>query len=345
LGSQKPVIPHTLIPGAPILLVGEAPDRASTEAGRPFAGESGRQLDHFLKIAKINKTECSLANVFNISPPDNKLLNFCGPTWKGNPLPYLERGHYVQPPYLPHLDVLAESISLCSPNLIIGLGNTACWALLHKTGIGSLRGYVTKTFFGTKFLPTYHPGAVRNNPKLFPIVAEDFIKARRHSGPEQLSRPERTICVADTLREAQEFWNLHGGSRYSCDVETKNNEITCIGFAAKKTHALVVPFVDNTNPKNKRWWRTYEDELAAWRFVERILSEGTVIFHNGSYDTSYILLRHKIPIKAEIEDTMVMHHALEPELQKSLGTLGSIFTDEPAWKLMRLQVDYKKDDQ
>jgi uracil-DNA glycosylase len=242
------VIPHTLIPGAPILLVGEAPDRASTEAGRPFAGESGRQLDHFLKIAKINKTECSLANVFNIPPPDNKLLNFCGPTWKGNPLPYLERGHYVQPPYLPHLDVLAESISLCSPNLIIGLGNTACWALLHKTGIGSLRGYVTKTFFGTKFLPTYHPGAVRNNPKLFPIVAEDFIKARRHSGPEQLSRPERTICVADTLREAQEFWNLHGGSRYSCDVETKNNEITCIGFAAKKTHALVVPFVDGGEP-------------------------------------------------------------------------------------------------
>ena len=48
---------------------------------------------------------------------------------------------------------------------------------------------------------------------------------------------------------------------------------------------------------------------------------------------------------AEIEDTMVMHHAMEPEIQKKSGHLGSVYTDEPAWKLMRLKTDYKKDDQ
>lgn len=339
------MIPHTIVPNSPILIVGEAPGEQEEKLNAPFVGASGKELNHFLKLANIPRSACSLANVFNVRPPENNIQNFCGPNFKSNPLPYLERGHYVQPEYLDHLDVLAETIQTVSPNLIIALGNTACWALLHKTGISSLRGYVTKTFFGTKCLPTFHPAAVLRNPKLFPIVAEDFLKAARHAGPEPLTRPVRTICVADTIEEATSFWSQHGGPLYSCDIETKNSEITCLGFSAKPSHALVIPFVDTTNPITNRWWKTPNDELAAWLFVKNILASGTVIFHNGSYDMSYLFLRHKIPILAEIEDTMVMHHALEPEIPKSLGHLGSIFTDEPAWKLMRLSIDYKKDDQ
>lgn len=347
-GNQKAnmtIVPHIRRPGAPILLVGEAPGAREEETNTPLAGESGRYLDRFLSIAKLSRQDCSLANVFNTRPDDkNNILRFCGPNWKGNPLPYLERGHYVQPEHLHNLDVLAETIKLVSPKLIIGLGNTTCWALLHKTGISSLRGYVTTTFFGTKFLPTYHPTAVIRNPKLFPIVAEDFQKAARHANDNPIARPNRTICVADSILEARNFWSNHGGTPYACDVETKNNQITCIGFSARPSHALVIPFWDATSP-NRRWWKTAHEELLAWRFVQDTLAKGKAIFHNGSYDLSYIIRRHQIPVLAEIEDTMVMHHAIEPELQKSLGQLGSIFTDEPAWKLMRLQTDYKKDDQ
>lgn len=337
------MVPHIIRPGSPILLLGEAPGRTEVEQNRPFAGASGAMLEHFLRLAKIPMNDCSLANVFNTRPEDNKVLNFCGPNWKGNPLPYLERGHYVAETHLADLDVLSETLATVRPNLIVGLGNTACWAMLHKTGIGQLRGYATTALGNYKFLPTYHPAAVMRNHKLFPTVAEDFIKAKRLSGPGALSRPSRTICIAQTLAEAQNFWQKYGGPRYACDIETKNQEITCLGFAARPTHALVIPFTDPSRPGN-RWWSTYELELQAWRFVESILSSGTAIFHNGSYDLSYLVLRHKIRILANIEDTMVMHHALEPEIQKSLGHLGSIFTDEPAWKLMRLQVDYKKDD-
>ena len=338
------MIPHIRIPGSPILLVGEAPGKTEEEEGAPFVGAIGQLLNDFLRLANIKRSECSLANVFNTRPEDNNVMNFCGPNWKGNPLPYLDRGKYVQQEYLDHLDVLAETIQLVSPSLIIGLGNTACWALLHKTGIGSLRGYVTTTFFGTKFLPTYHPTAVIRNYKLFPVVAEDFKKAVRYANPKPLTRPSRTICIADSLLEAKNFWSQHGSQTYSCDVETRHNQITCIGFSAKPTHALVIPFWDDTQP-HKRWWKTHAEEVQAWNFVQEILSQGKAIFHNGSYDLSYLLLRHKIRVLAEIEDTMVMHHAMEPEIQKSLGHLGSVYTDEPAWKLMRLKTDYKKDDQ
>ena len=36
-----------------------------------------------------------------------------------------------------------------------------------------------------------------------------------------------------------------------------------------------------------------------------------------------------------VDDTMLLHHALQPESEKSLAFLGSLYTDESAWKLMR----------
>jgi len=32
---------------------------------------------------------------------------------------------------------------------------------------------------------------------------------------------------------------------------------------------------------------------------------------------------------------MLAHHALQPESEKGLGFLGSVYTNEPSWKLMR----------
>jgi hypothetical protein len=32
---------------------------------------------------------------------------------------------------------------------------------------------------------------------------------------------------------------------------------------------------------------------------------------------------------------MLLHHSMQPELEKGLGFLGSVYTDEPSWKFMR----------
>ena len=42
---------------------------------------------------------------------------------------------------------------------------------------------------------------------------------------------------------------------------------------------------------------------------------------------------------------MLLHHSLFPELQKGLGFLGSIYTNEASWKLMRGQDDSNKKDE
>ena len=36
------------------------------------------------------------------------------------------------------------------------------------------------------------------------------------------------------------------------------------------------------------------------------------------------------------EDTMLLHHSLQTEMEKGLGFFGATYTDEPSWKFMRL---------
>jgi hypothetical protein len=59
------------------------------------------------------------------------------------------------------------------------------------------------------------------------------------------------------------------------------------------------------------------------------------IFQNALFDTNRLWRGYGVTFGGDIEDTMLMHHALQPESQKDLGFLGSVYTNEPAWKLMR----------
>jgi hypothetical protein len=41
-----------------------------------------------------------------------------------------------------------------------------------------------------------------------------------------------------------------------------------------------------------------------------------------------------IKVYGATEDTMLLHHALQPEMLKNLGFLGSIYSDQGTWKGM-----------
>ncbi len=86
---------------------------------------------------------------------------------------------------------------------------------------------------------------------------------------------------------------------------------------------------------DKSFWRTTIEEIEAWKWVQRLLNlPSPKIFQNGLYDLQY-LRRMKLSVTNSLEDTMLLHHAMHPELLKGLGFMGSVYTNEPAWKLMR----------
>ena len=176
----------------PILLVGEARGEVEARHNSSFIGPSGAELlrmlnesgiitftfadrDYLHKYYAQSDPSCIEAiwglhpevvrtNVFQIHPPRNDLVYFCGPKAEGIPgYPALLKSKYVREEFSHELDRLAEEIISYDPNLVICLGNSALWALAGRTGITKLRGTTllsTHTAADFKLLPTYHPSAI-----------------------------------------------------------------------------------------------------------------------------------------------------------------------------------------
>jgi DNA polymerase I-like protein with 3'-5' exonuclease and polymerase domains len=74
----------------------------------------------------------------------------------------------------------------------------------------------------------------------------------------------------------------------------------------------------------------------AWDLVRFLCSlDKNYIGQNFMYDMNFLWTRYGIPVPGAADDTMLMHHAMQPEMEKSLAFLGTIYTDEPQWKFMR----------
>jgi uracil-DNA glycosylase len=363
---------HTLGPkSAKILCVGEAWGKDEEECGKPFVGQSGRELARMACEAGLLRNplperwlssrdmiyywEASpllLTNVLALRPPNNNLDALCVPKAESNPAyPPLRQGKYLRPDLLPELERLQSEIQEIQPNLILAMGNTACWAVMRSAKISQIRGTAGlgpqgSIAQGLKILPTFHPAAVLRNWALRPIVVADLIKAKLEGGFPDLRRPKRQVLVNPTLAEIEAWLGeaQRNASILSVDIETGAGQIKCIGFSWRIDAAMVVSFVDLTKDSGN-FWEDEGDEARAWSLVRALLAlPCPKLFQNGLYDLQYLLHMGLRPRNC-LEDTMLLHHSLFPEMQKGLGFLGSIYTSEPAWKLMRLQSEtLKKDD-
>lgn len=329
-----------------IMIVGEFYDESAEDAGQPFVGASGWTLDRVLSQAGIKRSECFCTVVIHARPPRNDVDGFCGRRADGVPdYNFIRSSKYLRAEFQPDLERLGREIEREQPNLILALGNFAMWALCKKTGLKKYRGTQLPTYDGKwKVLATYSPNTVMRQWALRPIMVSDCIKAERFSAIKELSRPSRKIWIEPTLSDIEEFYHEHIApmERVSCDIETAAGQITEISFAPNPNLALVIPFYDR---ERVNYWKTVSEELEAWAWVRRICEEKKTCGQNFIYDMSYLWRTVGIPCPRMSDDTMLLHHALQPELVKDLGFLGSIYTDEPSWKFMRhINETLKKED-
>lgn len=342
-----------------IMLVGEAWGAEEALQQRPFVGKSGWLIKQFLAQSGIRFEECYCTNVFNLQPqPSNDISNLCGPKSEGIfGMPALVKGKYADAKYTPELRRLYEEINAVNPNIIIALGATASWALLGTSGIKSIRGAsigttspataacgvgLARTF---KVLPTYHPTAVLREWSLRPIVLADLDKARRFSSTPDITRPSRNIWIEPTLEDLETYERdfILPAKRLSIDIETKGDQITCIGFAPSIDSALVIPFW-SASKKDGNYWDSLEDELTAWEYVRRWCGLRPSVFQNGLYDIHRLWRTYGIKCTLAEHDTMLLHHAQQPEMEKGLAFLATIYTDEASWKFMSKTDTLKKED-
>ena len=351
----------------PIVLVGEARGEAEARLNSSFVGGAGaellrmmnqgglieftdidQQLIHKWYQFKNSKAlesiwkrhpEVYRTNVFNQHPPGNNLEWFCGGKSTALPgYPALLKSKYVRAEFEFELDRLCNELLGLDPDLIICLGNTALWALGGRTGITKWRGTTlvsTHCVSDFKVFPTYHPANVMRNWDLRPTVIADFLKAYNESKFPDIRRPEREIHIPESPTDVADFIRAHinGCRLLSVDIETIGAIITCIGFAPDPRHLLVVPFYDERT-KTGNYWDSHDAESAVWELIRAVLGDASIpkLFQNGLYDIAFLWRANRIKVLNAKEDTMLLSHALQPEALKRLDYLGSLYSNESAWK-------------
>lgn len=323
----------------PVFVLGEAWGEEEERRGEPFAGPAGSILFGLLRQAGIEKSDCHFSNVFNFRPRGNRLDSLL--TGKADALPGwrpIANGKYVHKKYLPELERLEAEIAYVRPNVILALGNYALWAVCKKTGIKRYRGSPLLSHDGRwKVIPSWSPASVMKQWEIRVIMLADISKVRREMTFPELRRPQRFIYMNPTLQDISDFYHqfLQHQPFVSVDTETKDRTITEVGVGtADGRHCLVIPFWDRDR-KDGNYWRSLEDEREAWKWVRRIITSHHLIGQNFAYDMQYFWRTVRIPCPGFLGDTMLLHHSMQPELEKGLGFLGSIYTDEPSWKFMR----------
>ena len=337
---------------AKLVVVGEAPGDQEERVGVPFIGWSGQEFRRLFEQAGLDWGSTYFTNVLFTRPPENKMEKFCvskGQLPNSYPMPALSPGKYLHPDLLPELERLWGELLSIRPNLIVAAGATATWATLKLNGINRLRGAIFDSHFG-KVLPIFHPALLAKGPEgwaVRPIIVADLMKAKVEMEFPEIRRPRREILIDPTIEEVEEWLPRALSARLlACDIETKGRSITCVGFASSRSSAIVIPFFDarklHFDPEQGLYPGSYwtrQGEHRVRRIVNTVLSSPVPkLFQNGMFDVQH-LLGEGYRLRNVAEDTMILHHALYPELKKDLGFLGSIYTNETAWKLLRPRGD------
>ncbi|MFK7836382.1 MAG: uracil-DNA glycosylase family protein [Sulfitobacter sp.] len=149
------------IPGAKVMLVGEAPGRDEDREGRPFVGRAGQLLDKMLASIDMGRTRedapVYITNVLPWRPPQNR-----------DPKP--DEIAMMKPFLLRHIE-------LAAPEMLVVVGNWSCQALLGKRGITRLRGTWTEAA-GRPALPMFHPAYLLRSPEFKREAWADLLSLR-----------------------------------------------------------------------------------------------------------------------------------------------------------------------
>jgi len=352
-----------------LVIVGEAYGEQEAFAGESFVGSAGQELSRMLAQAGYGNDLLPYAftssirmiqywdkfpyprlNVFNARPADNNVELFYAkpsdkvPVSKNYPPRRFGTSiHWVREEYAHHVAELHEALARLHPNVIVALGNTALWALGLPPTISKLRGSIIPSMWG-RVVPTYHPASVLRKWDQRVLVVLDLAKALRQSTSCDSPALAREIWTEPSIEDLYVWWERFGARTklLAVDIETvKQKQISEIGFASDSTHALHVPFVYQEGGVWKSWWATAQEELEAYEFV-RMVCESSVpkIGQNlCQYDSFWLAKEWGVVLNNIVADTMTMAHCWQPELDKNLGFLASLFCSERDWKGIRSNSD------
>lgn len=352
-----PVVPPHGPSPCRVCVVAEHPGTEESAHGIPLIGPAGKELRRMFDQLGVSLDDVFKTNLFNQQPPNNDVALYYttpSPSPASRALGPLTTAPmaYANDDAIAAVGRLHSELEACSPNVVIALGNIAAWALIGRQGITSIRGSVHPCHLASgrtvKVIATYHPAAVLRQYSLRTIAICDLEKALAEATTPDLRYDRAEIWTEPSLDDLQTFGELHleRASICSLDVETRRGQLTCVGIAPSRSHAIVVPFWRGASASS--YWPDTRSELVARKWLARWIEDPALakVTQNGLYDVQY-LAREGFKPCGFTEDTMLAHHSLYSELPKSLEFLGATYGSWPAWKgihKVAIADQLKKDD-
>lgn len=303
-----------------LAIIGEAPGADEIREGKPFVGYSGKFLNGLLSKAGILRDACFIGNICQHRPPGNDITHFS------------REGKEFQE----GLAALNTHLKEFNPNICLLLGKTALWAAKGVDNIGDWRGSLflgeKEPFIGRKCIAAYHPAACLRQYEWTPLLSFDIKKAYNESTTPTLILPERQLIIdLDAEGIVQQLERiLVAKPLVSLDIEGYIDAMSCLSIATSDSFSFIIPFSTTSNENHF----DPESESRIWLLLSRLLADPTIpkVLQNSLYDRFVLQYSYNIVIAGVVDDTMLKHHELYCELEKSLGFQASLYTHEPFYK-------------
>ena len=275
--------------GRDIAIVSRSPGTWDTNDGKPFAGPSGKVVNHLLKMYGYQRSDVTLTNVVlcKTEKPSRAAIECCAPRLRND---------------------------LASAHTIIAGGVEAVQSQLHMP-LEKARGNRHMGLNGKKIIATYNPAMALRDDTKFPSLMQDFRRAFTDA-PE--FKPPTIEWTEDYVTAYRWLNKLGSTERLAIDIETTGlsatSDLVSIGFGDSDSHGYVIGRKvcqsDEGRSALRGWFSGYR---------------GRQIYQNGKFDVK--LLRHsQIPAHVD-EDTLLLSfitderpgvHSLDYQLQNEL---------------------------
>lgn len=311
---------------APVCFLGEAPGVDEDRELLPFVGASGKELWSEAQDAGFTSNDCWFTNVYKVRPPENDLT----------------RLHELGIPKQDFENQLLEELNDFRPTIIISCGATPTAFLAPRTASKKTGGTPITKWRGSLLssdrlgwphyiIPIMHPAFIlrdwseRSTNVLCLGRAWEELEFWRANGHIQ-PLPERQLIAEPTFSDCFEYLRdiLDKKLRTSIDIEMLRRRFPyLISFAISPASAISITLTDYQP----------NETLALWRLMDEILRTLPQIGQNyTTFDANWLRAVGFKPNIKLVDDTLIMHHVLWPELSHKLEFLGLQYTRQPYWK-------------
>jgi len=316
-----------------VMIIGDYITAQERKTGVPFDGTTGKYLLDTLRGVGFDPSSIYFEPVMEHSPPRGDMASLFVNKTDAKKLGIAEYNNcYPKPELLAGRQRIQQLIKALRPNLIISLGDVPMFSV-----IGERRSAVTWNGSmleqqAANFMPVISPVTVERMYSFNPYFRHALAKASEWQKKRWREPPYRFLIEPiynETVKALQHYLNVLEYGKdpilISCDLETRENHIACLGLGFSTIDAICIPFMQS-DERVAYWEREQEAEIVI--LLRRILTHPRALItgQNYNYDRQYFARYWGFRSNLGV-DTMTIHHTWNPDLKKGLDVLAFLYCD------------------